>query len=885
MKNVLLIVVMVILSLGLQAQAPQGFSYQAVLRDASGSTITDANVTIRVSITDGENGSAVYQELHKTTTNKYGLIVLEIGRGGAVMNQFEDIDWGSGSKWLRIEADPRGGMDYQIDAQSELLSVPYAIYAANGGNAAITSDTSAKNELIDHVLFDAASGNFIIEEGGTQHTVKLQLQADDLSDNRLNDLSDVNANPNQGEILRWNGSEWVGDDGSFLHQQLAIINNLLTITDGNSISMQPYLDNTDQQQLSFNPNTHILTLSNGGQVDLTSLYNPQSPSYNTGLYFDSTSNELTVTDNGTFFTVDLDKLVDDADADPVNELQTITKTGNVVSLSNGGGTFIDEVDDADADATNELQSITKTGNVVSLSNGGGAFIDEVNDADADPLNETLTGVGFNAGNGHLQISDAGGTYSIDLSSLVDDADADASNELQTIGKTGNVVTLSNSGGSFVDEVDDADADPLNETITGVSFNASNGQLQLVDAGGTYTIDLSSLVDDADADASNELQTITKTGNQVTLSNSGGTFTDEVNDGDFDATNELQTISLSNDTLYLSNGGAVKLPLGGSSAANINGSTNYLMKFTPNGTSGGNSQLYDNGMYMGIGTTSPSAKFNIKANTGQHAFKVEQGTSTKMVITNYGRIGMVDNSAPQYLLDVKGNDNNLLMRSFNINANGTGISGNGNNVVGYIPTNGSGVSGSGFSIGVAGFATNDANSAFGGYFWNDNVYAYVGGWNFDGNLFTPYKIIGNGTVSTIVDGAKGGKVTMFAPEAPEVLFQDHGVGKLINGKVHISLDPHLVKNIEVSKDHPLKVYVQLEGDCNGVYVTNKTAQGFDVVELAGGTSNVSFSWMIVATRKNEMIEQPDGSFKKASFDVRFPKAPEMLPVKKLDSSDK
>lgn len=885
MKNILLIVVMVLLSMGLQAQAPQGFSYQAVLRDASGSTITDANVTIRVSITEGENGSAVYQELHKTNTNKYGLIVLEIGRGGAVLNQFEDIDWGAGSKWLRIEADPRGGMDYQIDAQSELLSVPYAIYAANGGDAAITSDTSESNELIDNVQFDAASGNFIIEEGGTQHTVKLQLQADDLSDNQLNDLADVDATANTGDILRWNGSQWVGDDGSFLHQQLAIINNLLTITDGNSISMQPYLDNTDEQELSFNPNTHILTLSNGGQVDLTSLYNPQSPSYNTGLYFDSTSNELTVTDNGTFFTVDLDKLADDDDADPANELQSITKTGNVVSLSNGGGTFIDEVEDGDADATNELQTITKAGNVVSLSNGGGTFIDEVDDADPDPLNETLTGVSFNAGNGNLQLIDAGGNYTIDLSSLVNDADADASNELQTIGKTGSLVTLSNGGGSFVDEVNDADADPMNETITGVSFNAGNGQFQLTDAGGTYTIDLSSLVNDADADASNELQTISKTGNQVTLSNGGGTFTDEVNDGDFDATNELQTISLSNDTLYLSNGGAVKLPSGGGAAANINGSTNYLMKFTPNGTSGGNSQLYDNGMYMGIGTTTPSAKLNIKANLGQYAFKVEQGTSTKMVITSYGRIGMVDNTAPQYLMDVKGNDYNLLMRSFNTNAHGTGFSGNGNNIIGYIPTDGSGVSGSGFSVGVAGFATNDANSAFGGYFWNDNVYAYVGGWNFDGNLFTPYKIIGNGTVSTIVEGAKGDKVTMFAPEAPEVLFQDHGVGQLINGKAHIFLDPHLVKNIEVSKDHPLKVYVQLEGDCNGVYVTNKSAQGFDVVELAGGSSNVSFSWMIVATRKNEMIKQPDGSFKKASFDVRFPKAPEMLPVEKLDRSDK
>lgn len=884
MKNILLIFTLVLLNWALYAQTPQAFSYQAVMRDVSGAVVSNANVSIRVSITDGENGPAAYQEIHKVATNQYGLVVLEIGRGAVTIGAFEDINWANGSKWLQIEADPQGGGDYIIDATSELLSVPYAIYAANGGSNAIVSDTSDKNELITSVQFDAPSGNFIINEGGTQHTVKLQLDADDLSDNSLNDLSDVNATPNQGEILRWNGSEWVGDDGSFLQQQLAIINNLLTITDGNSVSLQPYMDNTDEQELTFNPNTHILTLTNGGQVDLTSLYNPQSPSYNTGMYFDSTTNELTVTDNGTFFTVDLDKLVDDADADPANELQTISKSGNVVSLSNGGGSFIDEVNDADADPNNELQIIGKTGNVVTLSNGGGSFTDEVDDADADPLNETLTAVSFNAGNGNLQLIDAGGTYTIDLSSLQNDADADAANELQAIGKTGNVVTLSNGGGSFIDEVNDADADPLNEIITGVSFNAATGQFQLSDAGGTYTIDLSSLVNDADADASNELQTIGKTGNVVTLSNGGGSFTDEVNDGDFDATNELQTLSLSNDTLYLSNGGAVKLP-STSAGASLNGTVNYLMKFDLSGNNAVNSQLYDNGVYMGIGTTNPSAKFHVVAPLGHYALKVQQGSSTKMVVTSFGRIGMVDNSSPQYLMDVKGDDHNLLMRSFNTNAHGTGISGNGNNIIGFVPTDGAGVSGSGFSVGVAGFATNNANSAFGGYFWNDNVYAYVGGWNLSNNMFTPYKIIGNGTVSTIVDGAKGGKVTMFAPEAPEVLFQDHGIGELVNGKAHISLDPNLIKNIEVSKDHPLKVYVQLEGDCNGVYVTNKSALGFDVIELANGKANVPFSWMIVATRKNEMIEQPDGSFKKASFDVRFPNAPEMLPIEKLDSSEK
>jgi len=65
--------------------------------------------------------------------------------------------------------------------------------------------------------------------------------------------------------------------------------------------------------------------------------------------------------------------VDDADADATNEIQTITKAGSTVTLSNGGGAFTDNVNDADADVTNELQTITKSGNTVTLSDGGGSF--------------------------------------------------------------------------------------------------------------------------------------------------------------------------------------------------------------------------------------------------------------------------------------------------------------------------------------------------------------------------------------------------------------------------------------------------------------------------------------------------------------------------------
>ena len=111
---------------------------------------------------------------------------------------------------------------------------------------------------------------------------------------------------------------------------------------------------------------------------------------------------------------------DDADADPGNELQSISKVGNNVTLSDGGGSFTDEVDDADADPDNEIQTISKVGSTVTLSNDGGSFMDEINDADPDPTNELNTGLNMNGNS--LEVTDAGGTLSVDLGTISADSD-------------------------------------------------------------------------------------------------------------------------------------------------------------------------------------------------------------------------------------------------------------------------------------------------------------------------------------------------------------------------------------------------------------------------------------------------------------------------------
>ena len=117
------------------AQAPEKFTYQAVVRNASNSLIANAQVSVRVSILQGSaNGSAVYVETQTATTNANGLMTLSIGGGSVQQGTFANIDWASGPFFLKTETDPNGGSNYSVTTTQQLLSVPYALYAKTAEN-------------------------------------------------------------------------------------------------------------------------------------------------------------------------------------------------------------------------------------------------------------------------------------------------------------------------------------------------------------------------------------------------------------------------------------------------------------------------------------------------------------------------------------------------------------------------------------------------------------------------------------------------------------------------------------------------------------------------------------------------------------------------------
>ncbi|MBC7777796.1 MAG: hypothetical protein H7246_20345, partial [Phycisphaerae bacterium] len=113
---------------------PQGINYQCIVRnDQTGVPVTNQTVTLLFSIRSGSpTGQVDYQEKHVGSTNEFGLINLVIGRGQPQVSTFASINWSAGSKFLTVLLESSPNVFDEI-GNSELLSVPYALYAQNGG--------------------------------------------------------------------------------------------------------------------------------------------------------------------------------------------------------------------------------------------------------------------------------------------------------------------------------------------------------------------------------------------------------------------------------------------------------------------------------------------------------------------------------------------------------------------------------------------------------------------------------------------------------------------------------------------------------------------------------------------------------------------------------
>ena len=118
------------------SQAPENFNYQSVVRNTTGALVTNQSVGLQFTLLQGSSsGTIVYQETFSETTNNYGLVNVSIGAGTVVSGDMSLIDWAAGPYFLETAIDETGGTVYAVMGTSQILSVPYALYAANSGSS------------------------------------------------------------------------------------------------------------------------------------------------------------------------------------------------------------------------------------------------------------------------------------------------------------------------------------------------------------------------------------------------------------------------------------------------------------------------------------------------------------------------------------------------------------------------------------------------------------------------------------------------------------------------------------------------------------------------------------------------------------------------------
>jgi hypothetical protein len=113
--------------------------------------------------------------------------------------------------------------------------------------------------------------------------------------------------------------------------------------------------------------------------------------------------------------------------------------------------------------------------------------------------------------------------------------------------------------------------------------------------------------------------------------------------------------------------------------------------------------------------------------------------------------------------------------------------------------------------------------------------------------------GSKSAAVPVDGNR--MVRLYAVEAADNWFEDAGSAQLSGGKAVVNLDPLFAQTVNGEMDY--HVFLTPNGECEGLYIASKGAQGFEVRELRGGHSNVSFDYRLMARRKGfEKVRMED-----------------------------
>lgn len=162
---------------GVAQLLPPGISYQAVVRDINGDELVNTPISIDFCIRKHDvEGPIVFEESHQLiTTNQFGLFHAVIGRGVNTgtgwFNNLSQVDWGEDDYFLEVRAVIPGQGTAQVLGVTQLLAVPYALYAQRAQTVEQESDGDPTNELITDINLDEL--NLTITENSSEHQVDL----------------------------------------------------------------------------------------------------------------------------------------------------------------------------------------------------------------------------------------------------------------------------------------------------------------------------------------------------------------------------------------------------------------------------------------------------------------------------------------------------------------------------------------------------------------------------------------------------------------------------------------------------------------------------------------------------------------------------------------
>ena len=247
-------------------QSPEKMSYQAVIRNSSDALVTNTNVGMQISILQGSaNGTAVYVERHFPTSNSNGLVSLEIGTGTVISGSFSTIDWSDGPYFIQTDTDLNGGANYTITGTSQLLSVPYALYAKTA--EAVTGSITETDPVF--TAWDKSTGISITESQITDLGNYVETETDPAVAANF-DFSGAEV----GDLLQFDGTKWVRvtptyiSDYTVTESDVTAHQEALTITESQISDLGTYLT-TETQSLA-----DVLAIDNSANTQIKNVTNP-----------------------------------------------------------------------------------------------------------------------------------------------------------------------------------------------------------------------------------------------------------------------------------------------------------------------------------------------------------------------------------------------------------------------------------------------------------------------------------------------------------------------------------------------------------------------------------------------------------------------------------